>query len=149
MRGVETEWQRLGDVARGTKMGLRGLNNKFFVYFFRHFCTASIISPRALLTAAHCIGINTSPPNNFTAVVGINGKYNFTAVVGINSKYNLLQLLVSMVNNYILILVILNSYINICMISSIENRHYQSGLSFPSKCVHHFLHNPRPLTKSF
>ena len=75
MRGVETELQRLQDVARGTEMVLRGLKQwHFCLFFFRHFCTASIISSRALLTAAHCIGINTNPPNNFTAVVGINGK---------------------------------------------------------------------------
>ena len=47
-----------------------------FVYFFRHSCTASVISPRALLTAAHCFEhlANSTVPDDVTAVVGINGK---------------------------------------------------------------------------
>ena len=69
---------RMAEAPRRSKRhrdGFAGIKTMTLLFiFFSHFCTASIISPRALLTAAHCIGINTNPPNNFTAVVGINGK---------------------------------------------------------------------------
>ena len=45
---------------------------KTIVYFFS-FCSATIISPRAILTAAHCFEPSAAPIDAF-AVVGINGK---------------------------------------------------------------------------
>ena len=64
----------------------RFVNNKrneifkaFVFFFFSQICSASIISPRAILTAAHCF--NPPVPTDVYAVVGINGKHLYLVIL--------------------------------------------------------------------
>ena len=53
--------------------------SKHLFSFFSQICSASIISPRAILTAAHCF--DPPVPTDVYAVVGINGKHLYRVIL--------------------------------------------------------------------